>query len=261
MMQSALVESAKITAPRDCDRRVYVSDPEEIPLTFQVGLVGSDGVLLASDQLQTIPHETTDGRRVRLSQTARKIQVLNDRRIAYCASGARVSSDVVEYYASHFGNGDIEQQLIEARDAVMKDRPELSQWRERNTGDFLLAQACGNVVELWQMHVEPDSYNRPEPIFDREWIGDIANPASFFVELYAPLIASGQALFSVESLKLLAAHAVLAAGLNNPAGVRGLEMVVCKPDGFQRVSDEDIQMLKERSAELDKQIRQGLFGA
>jgi hypothetical protein len=49
------------------------------------------------------------------------------------------------------------------------------------------------------------------------------------------------------------------AGKLNPAGIGGLEIVLCGPFGFERLDETEIAALKDRSEALDLVVETSLF--
>ena len=68
-------------------------DPEEVLLTFQVGLVASDGIILASDTRIT---EFVGG--MRTTSTTQKIIVSDGPRAMYCWSGNPVAGEIATLF-------------------------------------------------------------------------------------------------------------------------------------------------------------------
>jgi hypothetical protein len=254
-MQSSAVETRRVIQPQVRDRSIYVPHPDEIQMTFQVGMVGTDGVLLASDLLYT-------GYAGDFRQSGSGSKIIYDgKQIAYCASGGSRPLAVASHYAKYFCEGDGEQafmtrqRLIDARNSVEKEfTPSAA-----SDGELLLAQAIEGHVELWHMGIRLGDYSAPHPPPDRYCIGDTRNSAMFFVERYAPRTSTGGKLQPLERLKLLAAHTILTAARLNQTGIGGLEMLICKPDGFRFVSVEEIADLKSKSDTLDREIGHRFF--
>src|SRR5437667_12459885 len=66
---------------------MYHPAPEEIPVTFQIGLVADDGVILASDKRARSRAGVAEGRLgVDISSTVEKLWIV-DRAFAYCVAG------------------------------------------------------------------------------------------------------------------------------------------------------------------------------
>ena len=70
-------------------RWIYHRPLEDIPVTFQVGMVGSDGVVLASDRCYT-RHDSA-----RSSYEGDKIFVAENKPLALCAAGEDISEKAI----------------------------------------------------------------------------------------------------------------------------------------------------------------------
>ena len=79
-------------------------------MTFQVGIVGSDGVLLASD------FKHSDG--MRNTSTSSKLAIRKG--IAYCAAGDNAAAILAREYAEDFQGGDVGSELFAARKRAME---------------------------------------------------------------------------------------------------------------------------------------------
>src|SRR5205809_8004096 len=82
---------------------VYISDPEEIPVTFQIGIVGSDGILLASDRATT----RINGYRGSPFM-ATKITTVGDF-LAYCCAGDDTAITLSNEIEKNIDRADIEE--------------------------------------------------------------------------------------------------------------------------------------------------------
>ena len=235
-------------------RRASIPDPEEIPLTFQVGIVGTDGVLLASDRGYTNYH---DGGFRTTSRSSKVLYTTGD--FACCASGDQCASDAATLcQADCFCPLPIHERLYSASSAALEQCEDLGEDAARCHGEVIAAERSEGKVRLWIMQVrsvlkKPIMIPSSPTIVDRyRWTGDIGNSAVFFLERY---LRYGFAT-SLENLKLVAAHAVLVAGQLNPSGVQGLDILLCRngTEDFERVTDEELARLKDRSDALDSTI-------
>jgi hypothetical protein len=76
--------------------------------------------------------------------------------------------------------------------------------------------------------------------------GDQASPAVFFTERYFP----ADRKLPIRDLIPLAAHTVLMASKFS-AGIGGLQIVLCRPSGFELLDGEEISILGVRSQKID----------
>jgi hypothetical protein len=226
-------------------RWVYVPAPDEVPVTFQIGMVGSDGVLLASDRLVTrfIPHRAT-------SEIV-KIVVREDLGLAYCCSGDDSFANRVRIILdAHLGKKaiPIESHLSEGIE-VARRGGNLGQ------GSVLIAYLTPRKVYLYQLEMTQKPPDFACAVLDRWSIGDQTNAAVFFSEQYLPKSPPPP----VASLVSLAAHTVLMAHARNPTGVGGLDITVCTMDGFYSLPEKELSALRQKSSALDSDIRSRLL--
>jgi hypothetical protein len=218
---------------------------EDTPMTLQVALVGTDGIVLASDKLRVVYDP------VRHSSLTSKILVDPKQKIAIACAGYDISETV-------------------ARRILSNPAPVRENW-SRYPGDFesFAMNICKEddfrpygwrgeliIVSLHDLnhllHLElREMYVRLKLIEDRILAGDSFNPAGFFADVYY----SQQ---PIAQLAFLAAHIILSGGRFNPDGAGGLEVVKCTSDGFERLSESSIQDLIDRSDALDGRIRKDI---
>lgn len=223
-------------------------------MTLQSGLVGTNGILLASDYLVGTSQEK------HITSQKSKILLRADRNVAACWSGdkdpsRKLADDIVtnlkgddlqyphpalkEIAESALGTSfehGIQYDSAEAMVAVVGDTPKLYEINARRnvglSGPFIHCE-CSQVM-------------------DRCIMGHRANAATFFSEKYYEKLP-------LKKLIRLAAHIILTGGKINPNGIRGLEIVLCTKDGFDFVPDEEIAALIEWSDALDSEIGQRIL--
>ncbi len=234
---------------------------EEVDLTFQIGMVGSDGVLLATDLKRT----HVDARRgvYRSSSQQPKLHIEKD--VAYCCSGdeltevaARMFCETTDGLVDDSGMHD---RLIAAAQGAMSQekmsRQHGSLPLSGGSALFVHRRESGKV-QLWCLEMSPYVDASPRccaaSVHDHVINGDRGNPAGFFIEHYFPK----RRRMPIQDLIPLVAHTVLIAGVLNPAGIGGLEMLRCTSAGFKKVSERDIAALTKRSEELDAAISASL---
>src|SRR2546430_3554412 len=107
---------------------------------------------------------------------------------------------------------------------------------------------------LWLLEFR-SRFPMANPKYDRGVAGDIGNSAALFINNYLPL---GEAPLPLPLRRLIfaAAHAVLVGAIENPSGIRGIEVAVIPKDGppiFLTPKQEE--KLKRRSDRLSQSIR------
>jgi hypothetical protein len=154
-----------------------------MPVTFQIGMVGEDGMLLASDQASTrqgeLPSTTT---------SCAKLCTNSDGTIAYCCAG----DDFTQ------GAADDAFRIPRCRPTETSNREFLQQtvWSAlpqgsnawHSGGRILIAYDAGKSVELFSIFVHSkESCPLISEIKSRDFQGDRMNQAAFFIERYLPI--------------------------------------------------------------------------
>jgi len=215
-------------------------------MTFQIGVVGSDGVLLVSDLSWSQIFER------RITSQHHKTYCDQDLCIVACSSGSewpdRIAKKCVGKSFANTAPKEIAENVYAHTNGIDS---------KLANGSVLLAAMAAQNPELWRIDFgnngQADPFYR---IYSKTITGDQENPAGAILERY---IGNDTSRLSTEELKFLLAHIVITAGILNPAGISGLEMAICRRDEFGMVSDDDIRGLKGRSAELDAEISRRLF--
>lgn len=232
----------------------YIS---EVPtMTFEVGIVGTDGIVLASDKKYT-----SLGLETKESFMCGKIEIDPELGLAYCCAGDDLCVTVVENVLSGLRqpihNRLTKELLIIAAQTAITKEPEgrsKRQGRELTGGQALFAFQRPHP-HLWHLciRIPPLAFR----IDDKVCIGAPGNLARFFAEKYVrPEISKA----STRTLQLLAAHLVLMAESIDSSSVAGLEIVTCSASGFVKESDERISELVSQSRALDAHTKAALYG-
>jgi hypothetical protein len=224
---------------------------EEIPMTMQVGMVGTDGILIASDtQWTQTPrlkmNQLWAGARSRLN--ARKVII--DRRRGMAIARAR-SMETAGHVASKILTNLLEEDYLYPIAAIEALGSTVLSAAENNRDDAqclialmrpspqLFLFQFGTINGVWG-----PICNRMETM---AIAGDNLNSAVFWAERYYDKLP-------IERLIPLAAHLISVAHRLNNAMISGLEIVLCTPLEIRRLSDESLSELKLRADEWDKTI-------
>lgn len=224
-------------------------------MTFQVGIVGSDGVLLASDTkaLSTAGFQDGISAGANFSATTKKLFCCNEFRHAYCITGNdnaiwRVGRCAHEKIKKQ-GNVILSSEAVHSLlwDSVDEICPAISHG-SKYYGSMLLCYRGEQSVDLWRVNL--DSFGLAVNwVLDKTVEGDAANTAVFFLERYyraAP----------IKQLLPLAAHCILTAAKLNPTGVEGLEIVVSTLKETRKLEKHELSALKQVSETLEAAIYQ-----
>ncbi len=229
-------------------------------MTFQVGIVATDGILLASDRCLTRYLESGS----RATSQQQKIFFNRNTDVAYCSCGDDWASLAAKIHADEFTpDCEIAENMDGARRKAIKACIELEgveRARARH-GTVLCVHRRGKELDLWSMDLGPSVITGsivvqagpryPASVTARIWSGDYGNSAVYFLERH---LREGAIPLPLQSLKFIAAHAVRTASKINPSGIEGLEILICTKDSFTWVSQREVRDLEARSDELDSKI-------
>jgi hypothetical protein len=218
-------------------------------MTMQVGMVGTDGVLIASDTRwmhspRLRPNEPWAGERYTFNST--KIKISHERGIAVSsARNMETAGHVATTIISTLEDEELLYPILRIETIAAKVLQ--SAEAERNDAQCLVA-LVRPFPQLFLLHFG---------MVNGEWgpfcqkmkttaiAGDNVNPALYWAERYyepAP----------VESLIPLAAQVVVTAHKLNNGSISGLEVVLCTASGIRRLSDESTNELEAKANDWDK---------
>jgi len=219
-------------------------------VTLQIGLVGIDGLVIASDRLvgqMEIDRETFAPGFSTFTTT--KFEVGKD--FLCCLSGDKIAERAaitVRDFKFADGRRSVKEMLESAGNEA---------WKHYENVPFdavtrkLIVASSKPEWSLWQLEIDELSLARP--VYDKVIAGDPINSARHFVTNYAPL--GGPIPLPINRLIFLAAHGIVRAGKEHPRGVGGLEVVVIPKSGSPTfLTPEQERELKKRSESLDASI-------
>lgn len=238
-------------------------------MTFQVGLVGADGVLIAGDTRWT--HFPA----LRSNQfwapgthgtNSPKITINHERGIAASAArdmevAIRIAHDVTAHLP--------EEQFVNP-----------VAWIEEAAGQILSAARIerGDPDERIEAHCLV-AIQRPVPklfqfrfaMVNGQWgaychemsrvavAGDNVNGAIFWPESYYNSYPYVTTRLPIKALISLAAHTVTVAHRLNPMTISGLEIVFCDETGIYRLSEDSLQALQSAASAWDREFRETIL--
>jgi hypothetical protein len=217
-------------------------------MTLQVGLLGSDGIVLASDRLVS-QWEGAGFSQIRTSK------MLQGDGVLCCYSGDLVSEHAANNIRSlRFAGGKehVRDALKDAANRAWQDigiPGELHEWQPTRK---VIVALWRPALALWVVHVSPRS--TANEVLDKVIAGDDKNTARHFFNNYVPYPPA-----PVDDLIGLAAHIVLTGGKENPSGVKWLEVAIVPKDGSPVFLSEEQEVDLERlSDDLDLTIKHKL---
>jgi hypothetical protein len=206
---------------------------EEIPMTIQFGLVGTDGIALVGDRRIYDDSGTTrttfNGSKFRVNerQTIATAWARKGTGILVARAICKEMTDdcsapefALEEIATRVWDGLGLDQKSESHLLVVVSKPTMKLFNIRMTNG-------GCVVNK---------------VHDRATGGDELNPAVYFVERH-------YRERPVRELATIAAHAVLLAAKFNSAAINGLEILLCQADGLHQLS---MDAASDIEAEIDQ---------
>jgi hypothetical protein len=232
-------------------------------MTLQVGLVGIDGLVIASDRL-TSGWEGTVDRNVSLIS-----KFYQSNGFICCSSGddvarlaaaniCKVKSKDILKTASQQDRKEIIRKALERAGTTAWKQTFGRQTTKGTNGTIRKVIAACPDGTLWLLEFRNRSPMANQK-YDNVVAGDIRNSAGLFIKNYLP---AGYAPIQlpVRQLIFAAAHAVLVGARENPTGVGGLEVAVIPKTGSPIfLTPEQEQELKERSKNFDDIIREQLL--
>jgi len=223
-------------------------------MTMQVGMVGTDGVLIASDtkstdMLRISPREQPY--RPRHTFDASKIILNHVRGIAVsCARVTATARRIAEHIFSELRDQDLPYPCEPIKQIGEALLPKLGDDDLLKDAHCLIATVLP-IPSLYLFHYGND--------VDGNWganctkmrstiaAGDHVNAAIFWKERYYQRK-------SIKSLVPLAAHLVVSASMLNSGSIGGLEIVLCDASGLHRIAEDSIRKLEAKANKWDEEI-------
>lgn len=230
-------------------------------MTMQVGIVASDGIILASDTLANrSPLPNSNVRLIRQTFGTSKIRVSADKKIAVtCAR------DLIQAYK-------LADAIIAGVPPDLWERPqgrilEIA-WSELNKHEKWRGVEClvaftepRPSLYLMQCAKSEEDRNKDESvcyyISPYGFAGDLSNQSTYWAMRY--LDSLSPEMNRVDMLLPLAAQIVVEAKRFGSATISGLEIVVCDESGVRKFTDEENFEQLEAAVERQQRIKAIMF--
>jgi hypothetical protein len=217
-------------------------------MTLQVGLVGTNGIVLASDKKAVVFEPSLH------TSLESKILIDREKGLAGCCAGNEVSARVRReiFSNSHLLELEYPQSPIEELAAQIYKSIPLEEQAGGNPSDLLIV-SLEHLKRLYHLRMSATQCT----LWSKEnkhIQGDLGNPASLFVEAY-------YRKKPIQGLVFLAAHTILTANRLNPTAVEGLEVVKCSSEGFEIISEPKLKVLVARSRKAVAHMKSSIFAA
>jgi hypothetical protein len=217
---------------------------------MQIGMVGSDGTVLASDTQWTRNIETTiAGRsigRVIRSWTNRSKIKTNGNMVVSCALDKKTANSTAEAILLRFDGNDPQGSIEEIGEGI----PDSERWDAQ--GLIVIPPFQLYRYQLAMQNGQWTPFCEPSDMFDIA--GDMGTPAIFWIHRHY------QPWLTVEQLTPIAAQFVMSSHHLNTAGIGGLEVVVCKESGNEFLPREETIKLQKVANDRDRTIEKMIFG-
>jgi hypothetical protein len=207
-------------------------------MTLQFGLVGTDGIVLASDR-----RLTDQGHKTRTSSDDCKFR-LNERRTIATAWALKDTGLIVERA--------IRAQMVDDCHDPKQTLEDIAEkiWDNVNAKNSAQLLVVLQKPRLRLFSIRLNDFVVVHECMSKITTGDEQNPAVYFVERYYQKRP-------VKELAVLAAQAVLMApGLNSGSVGDGLDILLCQQEGFLRMSEGSNAALVSQVKSLDNQLEQ-----
>lgn len=232
---------------------------EEMPMTMQVGMVGSDGILLAGDTRWTYtpklrPNELWSGKRY--TQGIEKIVINRNRGMAVtCARNMEVARSLANLVIAEIRDEDCAAPIA-ALEAI-GNKVLASCEEKRNDAQCLIAfMKPTPQLFILQFGTFNGRYGAVcQELQEYGFAGDNFCSSLFWIERYYKPYAA----LTVEQLVPLAAHFINTTAKQTTM-VRGLEIVLCRPSEILRLSKESIRELASQCDKWDENFGNTLLG-
>lgn len=219
-------------------------------MTMQIGMIGSDGIVLASDTQWTSTVQKTEngqsiGHPVRHITHSSKIKTNDQMAVSY-AQDKNTSHDTANAILACFPCSDPEEAIKQ----IAEDIPT----ENRQDVQGLIAIP---PFELFRFQIAWENgkwISSCEPNFQFDVAGDIANRAIFWIYRYH------HDWLTTEQLIPLAAHMIMASHRIHTGFIGGLEIAICKPNEIQSLPREETIRLGREAWERDTAITEMIFG-
>jgi len=215
-------------------------------MTLQVALVGTDGLILASDTKVNVLNQNFNS-----TATRSKVLIAHDRKIAACWSGEQWPSyNLADQIVRRMSDADFQYPYNSLRTLASEIVNRRGIHGEEYASAEVIVVTNQNEPKTYEITATRDRCDcwRQDKIVK----GHLANPALYFTERYYDRL-------SIARLLPLAAHVIVNAGRINPRGIEGLEVILCTKEGFETLNAAEIAELVAWSDKADSEIKRLIF--
>ena len=216
-------------------------------MTLLVGLVGSDGIVLAADKCLIAPAQLETDIDERMG--GRKIEYLDKHKVAYAYAGDKRALELADGLAARLDNGFDYGNIRRSLELVAKDvMSAVPAGYERLATRSLFVVFHGMPeIQLWNLRVTSNSPSASR-VDGIAVAGASGNSARFFEHYYRYGLP-------IEKLKPLAATIILAGHEIDPHIIEGLDLAIFDKDGLHWIAESEKNRLRAGWMAIDDSIR------
>jgi hypothetical protein len=233
-------------------------ESEEVPMTMQVGMVGKDGIVLASDTRWTmkarLENQSWAGAEFGVGSSKIKIDAKRGIAIA-CAADMRSAQLFADAILAALKQEDFVHPEAVVRDTALKTLPDVT---ERTAPQCILVLTRPSRRIFLCQFAYYNNKLAPEclEMENLAIAGHNTNAAIFWAERYSRYFQE----MTIKKLIPLASHLIVSAEMVNPGGVAGLEIAYCDRTGLHRLSKEKNRKWHSKATAWDARITEMILG-
>lgn len=216
-------------------------------MTMQVGMVGTDGIVLASDTKWIDHVNRAPLTPIRSISSKSKIKISHKRGIVISyARNMETSGPIADSIIAELTDSDMAEPEIPIENLAAKVIKEATEKPGNRIDVHCLIVLSRPTLRLFR--VRTIGYTAPcEEIIGQAVAGDVENSAVFWPELYYRELP-------VRHLARLAAQFIVMAGKIHSGSIGGLEVVLCDSSGFHRLSADSNRRLESAANETHERL-------
>ena len=221
-------------------------------MTMQVGIVGSDGVIIASDT-----RWFDESGAYREPWDSSKLTINHDCGLVVSRSGKMLTAEILanEVVAATLENP---RWIDEIGGKPRLEESVLKQIQKGSEPCQCLVVFTKPQIKLWRfqiVRIGNDWGLHCDEVRGKVFAGDCKNLAMFWIDKYYPRNPK----VPINQLVPLVAQFLITAHSLNTSGIDGLEIVLCSENGIHRVADEVTAELEIRSRQREESIGAALL--
>lgn len=236
-------ESLEPYVPR-ASHRGYCYDPEEVPMTLQIALVATDGIVLGSDREMSFSPPDAPFTTSEVSKIFRD----DSRGVMTCWSGSDPSRVLARQIIGLPDDRILNPGALESLAARVFAEESQRLGITIVDGDVLVISKT-DLKRVYHTHFHKTPCCIPK--FDKAVSGHTSNPSVYFTQRFYDKLP-------MVKLIGIVAHTILDAAPkkgSESSGIRGLEIVCCSKDGLRVMPDDEINHLVRWSEDIGDLIR------